>query len=103
MKISRYEIDYNRAFKQLMIAVNEIEDTIEPQEYIIVERNETEDYTVAIENTHDGTLADICFEIDISGAECSAKANIGDRYVVILAKYLGNGQYCIIKENNIVK
>ncbi len=100
--LSQHEIDRKHAFQQLMIAIQECDEFIDDQYYIIIERNSTDDYTVSFDCTFDGSWADTCFELDVAAAKGSAECNKGDRYVVVLAK-LDNKQLNLIKEYNVIK
>lgn len=100
--LSRYEIDRNHAFQQLMIAIQESDTFIENQDYIIVARNSTDDYTYGFTVTSDATWCDTCFEQECDSAYESALKHKGDRYVVVLAK-LDNSQLKLITEYNVIK
>lgn len=100
--LSRYEININHAFQQLMIAIQESENFIENQDYIIIARNSTDNYTYGFTVTSDGAWCDTCFEEECDIAyECALKHK-GDRYVVVLAK-LDSNQLKLIKEYNVIK
>lgn len=100
--LSRYEIDRNHAFQQLMIAIQESDTFIENQDYIIVARNSTDDYTYGYTVTSDGAWCDTCFEQECDTAyECALKHK-GNRYVVVLGKYNHNHFY-VIKEYHTIK
>lgn len=100
--LSHYEINNNLAFQQLMIAIQDTDKLIENQDYIIVERNSTYDYTYGFTVTSDGVWSDECFKEGCDTAyECALKHK-GDRYVVVLAK-LDNNQLRLIKEYNVIK
>lgn len=100
--LSRYEIDRNHAFQQLMIAIQESDNYILNQDYVIIARNSTNDYTFDFIITKDGAWADTCFENDCGTAyECALKHK-GDRYVVVLGKY-DFDEFVVIKEYNTIK
>lgn len=100
--LSRYEIDRNHAFQQLMNAINESDNYIINQNYVIVARNSTDDYTYGFTITSDGAWCDTCFERECDTAyECALKHK-GDRYVVVLGKY-DFGEFIVIKEYHVIK
>lgn len=100
--LSRYEIDRNHAFHQLMIAINESDNYIINQDYVIVARNSTDDYTYGFTITSDGAWCDTCFESECDTAYKCALKHKGDRYVVVLGKYAFD-EFIVIKEYNVIK
>lgn len=100
--LSRYEMSNNNAFQQLTIAIQESDTIIENQDYIIIARNSTDDYTYDYTVTSDGVWCDICFEEACDTAYECALNHKGDNYIVVIGK-LDDNQLKLIKAYNVIK